>query len=648
MKTQNSPIPVPGQMLVVRGCLAAAIIVSLLPVAAPVLAGERHILRTQVPETVTHLQLLRRLPATNRLRLAIGLPLRNQDTLTNLLQELYDPASPNFRRYLTPEQFAEQFGPTDQDYRSVINYAASNRLEIVGTYGNRAVLEVAGEVSDIERAFQVALGAYQHPTEGRQFFAPGVQPSVDAALPILYVSGLDNYFLPRSSAHRESPRSRGPKPRMYDGSGTNRWYLGYDFRHAYAPGVNLTGAGQVVGLAEFDGYTASDITKYAALAGITNVPVQDIYPDGSPLALGDNTDEVSLDIEMVIAMAPGLLKLLVVEGNNNTTVMNTLASPPKGVPLPNQISCSFFVLGDTNTYPALLEMAAQGQSFFQCSGDDGAPPGATNSYSASFDYVTWVGGTELSMNGVGASWQSEQVWDYQYILGASAGAVVPGLAIPYYQQGIDMSRNGGSTRFRSIPDVAMVADNIELVTTDKDKNGHYTLTGSVGLVGGTSAAAPLWAGFTALANEQATAQGRPPVGFINPALYAIAKGPQYTNCFHDITVGNNTNKNSPNLYFAAPGYDLCTGWGSPTGQNLIDALVGLSGPVFVNFNLPGGFFGDGSYFFPFSSLAAGNNAVSAGGTIFIETAGSSSETMTISKPMTITAIDGPATVGVGH
>jgi subtilase family serine protease len=648
MKIRNSAIPVPRQVLVGAG-LAAAFTASLLLLAAPVRAEDRRILRTRVPETAAHLQLLGRLPAANRLRLAIGLPFRNQDTLTNLVQRLCDPASPDFRRYLTPAQFAEQFGPTEQDYQRVINYAASNRLEVVGTYGNRAVLDVAGKISDIERAFQVSLGTYRHPTEDRQFFAPDVEPSVDAALPVLYVSGLDNYFLPRAGAHRKTPPSRGPKPEMFNGSGKNGWYLGYDFRHAYAPGVvNLTGAGQVVGLAEFDGYTASDITKYEALAGLPNVPLQDIYPDGGPLTLGANTDEVSLDIEMVIAMAPGLLKLLVVEGNNEVTVMNTLASPPKGVPLPNQVSCSFFVLGDTNTYPALLEMAAQGQSFFQCSGDDGAPPGATNSYSASFNYVTWVGGTELSMNGVGASWQSEEVWNHQYILGASAGAVVPGLPIPGYQQGIDMSKNRGSTRFRNIPDVAMCADNIEVVETDQDAKGNWTVTGSVDPIGGTSAAAPLWAAFTALVNEQAAAQGKPPVGFINPALYAIAKGPMYTNCFHDITSGNNTNKNSNNLYFATPGYDLCTGWGSPTGVNLINALVELSGPVFVNFNLNSLFFHDGSYFFPFSTLAAGIDAVSTGGTIFIETAGSSSETMTISKPVIISAIDGAVTVGVGH
>ena len=82
-------------------------------------------------------------------------------------------------------------------------------------------------------------------------------------------------------------------------------------------------------------------------------------------------------------------------------------------------------------------------------------------------------------------------------------------------------------------------------------------------MGGTSCAAPLWAAFTALVNQQAAAASQPPVGFLNPALYAIGKGANYTTCFHDITTGNNTWSGSPNLFFAVPGYDLCTGWGTP-------------------------------------------------------------------------------------
>ena len=92
-------------------------------------------------------------------------------------------------------------------------------------------------------------------------------------------------------------------------------------------------------------------------------------------------------------------------------------------------------------------------------------------------------------------------------------------------------------------------------------------------VGGTSCAAPLWAGFTALVNQQAVASGKPTVGFINPAVDAIGSGGNYTSAFHDITTGNNTSGSSPTKFYAVTGYDLCTGWGTPAGQNLINALA---------------------------------------------------------------------------
>jgi hypothetical protein len=118
----------------------------------------------------------------------------------------------------------------------------------------------------------------------------------------------------------------------------------------------------------------------------------------------------------------------------------------------------------------------------------------------------------------------------------------------------------------------------------------------------------------------------------------------YQSCFHDITNGNNTWSNSPNAYFAAPGYDLCTGWGSPKGQSLINALVRYSGPVFVDFNYTGPSSngandGPGSYNYPYRTMAEATNGVSVYGTIIIKTAGSSSETMTI------TASDGAGTIG---
>jgi subtilase family serine protease len=619
---------------------------------ASVTAAERRTLQTGLPEEASRLQRLDRLPAGNGLRLAIGLPLRNRNILTNALRQLYDTGSTNFHRFLTPEQFTAQFGPTEQEYQAVIDFAHSNRLKVVGTFGNRAVLDVTGSVADIETAFHVTLGTYQHPTEDRQFYAPDVGPSVDSSLPILFVSGLDNYVGPPVRPHRSAPADQGAIDGAANGSGASGNYIGYDFRNAYAPGVSLTGAGQVVGLVEpfSEGYTPGDITLYESLAGLPDVSLQNILTDGILHPAGLQDDEVSLDIEMVISMAPGAT-VQIVEGSNDVDIMEALASPAQGVQLANQISSSWGVTsGDTNVQPQLMEMEMQGQSFLCFSGDGGSPKGGTNSSPQNDNFLTMVGGTELAMTNNSTTWLSEVVWDIhtgtgQSAGGASYGAVVTSLPLPDYQQPVNMSLNGGSTQHRNIPDVAMVADYVEDIYTFVFTNGKPPETGQVVTGGGgTSAASPLWAGFIALVNEQAAADGKPPMGFLNPAIYDIAQGPLYAQCFHDITVGNNFNTNNETQYIATPGYNLCDGWGSPTGANLINALVGLSGPKFVDFNYTGTE-QNGTYYAPFETLAQGVSAVESKGTIIIKATGSSSETMTITKPMTITASDGPAIIG---
>ncbi|MEI7939032.1 MAG: choice-of-anchor tandem repeat GloVer-containing protein [Verrucomicrobiota bacterium] len=174
----------------------------------------------------------------------------------------------------------------------------------------------------------------------------------------------------------------------------------------------------------------------------------------------------------------------------------------------------------------------------------------------------------MSTSQPGGVWVSETVWNVGLQPGgmtvASAGGFSMNYAIPPWQQGVDMTSNGGSTTLRNFPDVACVADGIWVVVNN----------GEQGVLGGTSAATPLWAGFAALINQQAAASGKPSLGFVNPALYAIGKSSGYSAAFHDITLGNNTNGCcNPNTFFARPGYDLCTGWGTPTGSNLISALL---------------------------------------------------------------------------
>src|SRR5204862_5824763 len=176
-----------------------------------------------------------------RLSLIIGLPLRNRENLTNLLALLYDPLSPNFHQFLTPEQFAEQFSPTEKDYQAVIDFARTNALVVTGTHPNRTLLDVNGSKNDIEKIFHLNLNVYQHPTEARAFYAPDTEPSLDLVVPLLHVSGLDNFFLPRPRVHGIPIRQLLKELAQPNaGSGPSGSYWGYDFRQSYPPGLALT------------------------------------------------------------------------------------------------------------------------------------------------------------------------------------------------------------------------------------------------------------------------------------------------------------------------------------------------------------------------------------------------------------------------
>ncbi|MGB7768504.1 MAG: S53 family peptidase [Verrucomicrobiia bacterium] len=506
-----------------------------------------------------------RLPGSQYLHLAIGLPLRNEQSLDALLAQIYDPASTNYHHYLTPEQFTEQFGPAEKDYAAVISFARTNGLTVTATYPNRTLVDASGSVADIERVFHVTMRVYRHPEEARMFYAPDVEPVLDLAVPVLHISGLDNYSLPHPMNLKMEPANQPFNATSQSGSGPGGTYAGYDFRAAYVPGVSLDGSGQMAGLVEFDGYYANDIATYENAGGLPHVPLTNVLVDGATGSAGGNNDEVALDIEMAIAIAPGLSGVIVYEESNGNPWVDILAHIANDN-LAKQISCSWGGGSpDSASEQIFKQMAVQGQSFFNASGDSDAFTGSVPFPSDSTN-ITQVGGTSLTTTGPGGAWVSETVWNWglqkhKYV--GSSGGISTYYSIPIWQQGINMTTNRGSTTMRNIPDVALTADNIWVAYNN----------GSSGGFGGTSCAAPLWAGFAALVNQQAAAAAKPPVGFINPAVYAIGKGPNYNTDFHDVITGNNTNKNSGNKFFAGPGYDLCTGWGTPNGVDLINALA---------------------------------------------------------------------------
>jgi uncharacterized repeat protein (TIGR01451 family) len=550
-----------------------------------------------VPAVVSQLTPKGLLPDTNRLSLAIGLPLRNQGDLSNLLQQVYDPSSTNYHKYLTPDQFTARFGPTEQDYQSVIDFATAHGLVVSAVHPNRMVLDVQGKASDIEKAFNVTLRVYHHPTENRDFFAPDTDPSVPSTLPIQDVQGLDNYNRPHpnyrlrpantntlTSSVRGLNSASGSKPEAATGSGPDGEYIGNDFRNAYVPGTSLNGSAQTVALVEFDGYLASDINQYESLAGRINIPLQNILIDGfsgAPSPFGGQL-EVTLDIDMVVSMAPALSEIVLYEGNPENFIPNDVLNRIATDNSARQVSSSWsWSGGPSRTTDQIFEqMDLQGQTYFNAVGDEDAFTDGANSTNGVDNpdlthapgdnpFITEVGGTTLTMNGVGASYASETVWNWDVRFGpafdgiGTCGGISSFYAIPSWQTNINMTARQGSSTFRNTPDVAMTADDIVIIVNGVDQTG----------VGGTSCAAPLWAAFTALINQQGTNNGLPSVGFFNPTLYALAASANYTNYFHDVTTGNNTWSGSPNLFFATSGYDLCTGLGSPNGTNLINALT---------------------------------------------------------------------------
>jgi hypothetical protein len=585
-------------------------------------AGEWKTLPGHVPRELSKLPVIGRLPATNQMRLAIGLPLRDPAGLSNFLAEVYNPASPNYRHFLTAAQLTARFGPTEQDYEAVKQFARTNGLTVAATFGNRLVVDVTGPAAAVEKAWHIALHTYQHPTEARQFFAPDTEPTVAAGLPVVDVQGLSDFIRPHSKIKRtDLARQVAKNGSAPGGSGA---FFGDDFRNAYASGTTLTGAGQMVGLLQFDGFYSNDIVAYATAAGggRASIPVQTVLLDGYdgiPISSDGNT-EVSLDIEMSMSMAPGLARIIVFEAGLNGSpndILNSMLTYSNTV---HQLSCSWgWGGGPSATTETIFQlMDAAGQSFFNASGDGDAftsgagsvngvdNPSLPNAPSSSPN-ITHVGGTTLTMNGSGSSYASETVWNWGVEYGSandgqgSSGGISSYYPIPWWQTNVtDMASRGGSTTNRNIPDVALTADNVYVIA-----GGNQAVEN----VGGTSCASPLWAGFMALVNQQAAAGGGQSPGFINPAIYAIAAGSDYAACFHDVTTGNNTWSGSPSLFYAMNGYDLCTGLGTPNGVALINALqadtMGVIATGSYSFSGPfGGPFTPGSCTFELTNTTA--------------------------------------------
>jgi kumamolisin len=517
------------------------------------------------------------LPLNQTMQLDVVLPLGDRAGLQSYLKELYNPASPSYRHFLSVPEFTERFGPSQQDYDAVVRFAETNGFTVVGGTRDGMEVQIKGPVSAVQTAFHVTMRTYQHPTESRTFYAPDREPTANLAFPLWHISGLDNYSIPHPMFVKKSDyaKAHGIDPdsvvtHATTGSGPSSSFLGSDMRAAYYGGTALTGSGQNLGLFEYLGTDLTDLTTYYKNVGQTNnVPITLLSTDGTSTSCvdsragGDCDDtEQTLDMTQALGMAPGLNSLVMYIGSTDTAIISAMTTHS---PLPTTIGCSWgWTPADPSTLdPYFEKMASQGQNFFAASGDSSTWSSSNEAWPADDANVVSVGGTDLTTASAAGPWKSETAWS------DSGGGISPdSIAIPSWQQlaGVINSSNKGSTTLRNGPDVSANANFTFYVCADQT-------TCTANDYGGTSFATPMWAGYIALVNQQLAENSQPTIGFINPTIYAQNVTSVYDTDFHDITSGTSGS------YSAVTGYDLVTGWGSPN-TGLIGALTGSSAPGF--------------------------------------------------------------------
>ena len=511
-----------------------------------------------------------RLSSSQIMNLNIVLPLGDAPGLEAFLGEVYDSGSPLFHKFLTPPEFTAKFGPSKEQYDSVVEFAVTNGFTVIGGSRDGMDVEVRGPVTAVENAFHIRMMTYQHPTESRTFYAPDSEPTTDLTFPLWHISGLDNYSIPHRLLESKTDYAAAhgiPVNEVVShattGSGPSASFLGSDMRAAYYGTGTLTGTGQNLGLLEYYGTDLTDLNNYFKNVGQTNnVPITLLSTDGTSTscvdnAAGGNCDdtEQTLDMTQAIGMAPGLSSLTMYVGSTDTAMISAMTTHS---PLPTTIGCSWgWTPADPKTLnPYFEKMAAQGQNFFAASGDHSTWSKRNEAWPADNAYVVAVGGTDLITSSAAGPWSSETAWV------DSGGGISPDkIPIPSWQQipGVINSSNRGSTAYRNGPDVSANANFTFYVCADQT-------TCTANLYGGTSFAAPMWAGYVALVNQQLAAQSKPTIGFINPTIYAQNVTSVYDTDFHDISSGKSGS------YSAVIGYDLVTGWGSPNA-GLLAALA---------------------------------------------------------------------------
>ncbi len=521
-----------------------------------------------------------------QLSLSIGLQMRNQQELDVLLSNLNNPRSSLYHHYLTPQQFAAEFGPTAAQQQQVINYLHSQGFAVTHVSSNGLLIDASADVAQVEAAFAVKINNYQ--LGARKFYANASAPTLPSTISplILSVGGMDNSTHMRPLYHLKAKSSRHAthSKRAMAGYGPTDLLGAYDGTPLQQ--ANVKGNNQTIAVFELDGYQQSDINQYLQTYKLGNPSITNVLVDGFNGSAGQGAIEVELDIEVAAAMAPGAAQI-VYEGPNTTQGVNDTYNK---IVTDNKAQITTISWGECETQSGAAELqtldgifkqgVAQGISLFAAAGDSGAYDCNDTNLAvdspASDPYIIGVGGTNLQENG--GTYGSESVWSnptdtQRSPKGAGGGGGISGtFAQPGWQAGPGV-KNQYSNGNREVPDVSADADPATgyAVYCTVTAAGCPT-SGSI-TVGGTSAAAPLWAGSMAMINEYLQKQGKPRAGFADPLFYGLANSQQQYAPFHDVTSGNN-------LYYpATAGYDQGSGIGTPDIYNIARDLAGGNIPA---------------------------------------------------------------------
>ncbi len=579
-------------------------------------------LRGNVPGTAASLRLSRRAVADKPLDLRIYFALRDRATLDRLLADQQDPNSPQYHQWLTPNEFAARFGPTETDFSAVTGWLHAEGLSIVSADIKSREIRYADTVSHAEQMFSTRIFSS---ADGR-YFGNAWGPSIPERFKdvIAFVDGLDNLrvVVPASHVNQAKLGSdpvRGAQiPPMQlatlltggisssvetepDFKGGGSIGIGPADLHTFYDETPLLNAGidgssgDCIALLELSDFPDFGVDQFDQAFSQPDAAITRVFADTTtPGQLSALTlTEAMLDVEWAHAAAPGApLTVYIGDPTSVGYVAAALDTYQRAI---NDNSCSIFSIsiGQCGTpesfFPGVVgagaaQAASQGMSIFVSSGDYGAAGSGGDATTASCvpettrgvneiaasPNVTAVGGTQAflkydsSDNDVG--FVPEQVWNEPGI-GASGGGASGAYPKPDYQQGL--TPNDGA---RDLPDVAALAQQL----------GGYFLDLSPGAgkgvyccEGGTSVSAPVWAGFAALIAQ--LNGGR--LGNINPRLYQLGPLEDKSNVgLRDVTKGNNSFKRVQG-FNAGPLYDQATGWGSPDVAILAKALLALPTPT---------------------------------------------------------------------